>query len=175
LEEELQKICLLEATTKPELKISVDEAAEIMRQIQQELIPTVGDEELLEILRQEELNELINQEAILNNSSINVVCPLCLKSNLEQSTPTLICCKNKAVCSFHVDQTQINLDFAGLSVRLDKALAAHGCNQVPCFQFKGGILPGSQDADMLMNLTGSVRASFLLMSCENCQFMEFIF
>lgn len=176
LEEELQKICLLEATTKPELKISVDEAAEIMRQIQLELIPAqISDEELIEILRLEEQNDMMNQEAILNNSSIYVVCPLCQKSSLEQSTPSLITCKNTAACNFKIDQTQVKCDLNELSVRLQKALASHNCSQVPYFQSRSDIVPGSQDANMLMGLTGSFRSSFLLMSCDTCNLMEFIF
>lgn len=84
LEEELQKICLLEATTQPELKITVDEANDIYKQIQLELIPqSLGeytDDELLEILSKEELDEKISQEAISNNINSYVVCPLCQKN-----------------------------------------------------------------------------------------------
>lgn len=147
-----------------------------MRQIQLELIPTqVSDEELLEILRLEEVNDMMNQEAILSNSSIHVVCPVCQKSSLEQSAHSLITCKNKMACNFKIDQTQVECNLKELSVRLQKALASHTCSQVPCFQSKSDIVPGSQDANMLMGLTGSARSSFLLMSCDNCNFMEFIF
>lgn len=174
LEEELEKICLLEATTKPELKISVDEAIDIYRQIQKELIPTsfaeYNDDELSEILMREEMQEFSHREAISNNSETKVICPLCQKTNLITNGP-MIQCKNS--CDFKVDSATMNLN--DLSERLSAAISHHDCNNLPIFQYKSNIQSGSQDAALLKQLYGSTNSSFLLMSCENCNFMEFIF
>lgn len=176
LEEELEKICLLEASTKPELKISIDEAIDIYKQIQKELIPTsfagYNDEELIEILKQEEMQELGNQEAISNNSGTNVICPLCQKTNLI-TNGSFIQCKDS--CDFRIDMTSMNISLSGLSERLSAAISHHDCNNRPVFQYKTNIQPGSQDAAFLKQLSGSTNSSFLLMSCDNCNFMEFIF
>ncbi len=178
LEQELQKICLLEATTQPELKINPDEAAEIYKQIQMELIPTsygeFSEEQLLEILQQEEINEMRNQEAVNSNLSTVVVCPVCQKSNLVQEQ-NLICCLNPAGCSFRFDVMKMNLQLCELERRLKSAISKHECAYVPSFEFKTGIQPNTKEAEVLAQLSGSKQSCFLLMSCDKCQDMQFIF
>ncbi len=178
LELELQKICLLEATTQPELKINPDEAAEIYRQIQLELIPTsygeFTEEQLLEILQQEEMNEMLNQDAVKSNMNTVVVCPLCQKSNLVQEM-NMIQCLNRGGCDFRFNVMEVNLQLSELKERLYSAITKHECANVPSFEFKAGIQPNTSDAEVLAQLSGSNKSCFLLMSCDQCQDMQFIF
>lgn len=175
LEAELEKICLFEANTQPELKISPDEAMEILKQIQNELIPSgeFSDEQLSEILYQEELKEIINNETIQNNSEIYVVCPLCQKNNLIMNGEDVVC-RNSVNCTFKMEKS-LNLSLNGLSDRLETATGMHDCNNVPSFQFKNDVMENSEEAKVLKQMSGSTHSSFLLMSCEKCNFMEFIF
>lgn len=164
LEEELKKICLFEATTQPELKITSDQAMEIYKQIQLELVPTslseFSDDQIAEIFAIEERNEKINQKDIIDqmNNDITVICPLCQKSNLIQEDSNIIC-TNAPMCNLRIDDSKLNL--IGLSKRLGFALNQHDCSEVPIFQFNN-------------MCTKSVKESHLIMTCNKCNLMEFI-
>ncbi len=170
----MQKICLLEANTEPELRITTDEALEIYKQIQAELIPTsfsdYTDEQLSEILENEERLEKLNQETILNNFNKSLVCPVCQKSNIYEENNMLIC-NNISGCKLKIDTLRCLVNLNELDRRLEIALAQHDCSEVPFFQFKAR----DEDPVLFEQLIANKDAScFLLMSCEKCNFLEFI-
>jgi hypothetical protein len=177
LEEELEKICLLEATTQPELKISTDEALAIYKQIQNELIPQeyaeYTDEQLSEIFESGELIEKLNQEDIFYNlnKNITVICPLCQKSNLVEDKSSIIC-QNVHSCNFKIDIRKTNVDLFELARRLDYSIAHHECDGVPHFQFKTS--DNSNDSILFDQLSASKATCFLLMTCDKCSLMEFV-
>lgn len=180
LEQELEKICRLEAVTRPDLKITADEASELIRQIQLEMIPVeyggLSDEQLSEIFDAEEADEIMQREAIRQNDEggVNVVCPVCQKASLIQREG-VIGCPAQNGCLFKVEKSQLDLTLGELAKLLDKAMSCHECTNVPSFEFKAGIVANSAEAMLLKQMTGSSRNCFLLMSCDKCQHMQYIF
>ena len=149
LEEELQKIMLLEAKTSSSL-LSIDEASDIYKQIQQELISELNDQQIEEILRNEDFEQEMVLQNAANNKFHNVCCPVCFKANLKQEFNQVFCPN----CNFGYDVQKVKIDLNQLASRLDEAMRNHLCNDVPLFMF---------------------RNSELLMLCEKCDFMLSIF
>lgn len=179
LEEELEKICLLEAESN---SISVDEALKIYKQIQEEIIPNDLDEaQLEELLKSQEREEMLNQDSIchaLSDEYSRIFCPICQKEFLTQEN-SIIYCKNllKNNCNFKINANETNLDLPKLADRLNKALLNHNCSEVPSFQFKTKDQMSQNDL-ILINLLSSFpspnSSCFLIMSCENCSLMQSI-
>ncbi|CAF0703806.1 unnamed protein product [Brachionus calyciflorus] len=173
LEEELEKICLLEAKSEA---ITVDEALEIYKQIQNELIPQDFDEaQLNDLLKQQEMEEMLNQESItyaLSDKNSHVFCPVCQKEFLTQEN-SFVYCKNvlKNRCNFKISCQETNLDLDKLAERLELALRNHNCNEVPIFQFKTKDQMSRSDLIFVSQLYGSqpVASCFLLICSENLQ------
>lgn len=150
LQEELKKICILEAKTNKSL-ISSDEADEIYSQIQQELLT----ERLIEEYAQMEAME---EEMALNQKSHRsvVVCPVCVKSNLVEDRSS-IWCENVSVgaCEFKINGHPNGLDLAQLAARLEAACHEHPCLNTPVFMYESS-------------------PCCLLMACEQCNFTKSI-
>ena len=154
LEEELAKICVLEAKTNKTLVVSVDEADEIYKQIQLELM---NDQDVVEeMLRMEQLEV----EASL---AATVTCPLCFRTNLMQENGHIYC-PNVAVrrCEFQVDMRSCGFDLAQLKNRLENRVAQHACSNTPVFMFE------SENG-------GQASPCCLIMMCESCGFMQSVF
>jgi hypothetical protein len=156
LEEELQKICLLEANTNKAL-ITVDEAFDIYRQIQAELIPSqFDDQQIEEIIHRQDIEEETAINAIKTKS---IVCPICMKSNLVQDG-SFIYCKSllSNSCSFKLDTSIVKINIQELGTRLENAVRQHTCNDVPLFMFTNA----------------EPNSCYLIMMCESCQYMHSI-
>lgn len=173
----MEKICLLEAENN---SISVDEALEIYRQIQEEIIPNDLDEaQLNELLNNQEREELMNQDSIyhaLSDEYSRIFCPVCQKEFLTQEN-SVIFCKNlqKNCCNFKVNCHETNLDLVKLAQRLNNALINHSCSEVPSFQFKTKDQMSHNDLILINQLNSCpVTSCFLIMSCENCSLMQSI-
>lgn len=164
LEEELNKICLLEAKSE---SLPLDAALEIYQQIQHELIPLeYTDNQLSEYYEYDQLNEMINNEAIYNQLHAVVVCPICQKANLKKENNLIKCTS----CSFQIT-TQFEL--SDLSMRLEHAIKQHPCNDIPVFEYKNYV--DKNDAVLMSQLgLSSNQSSFLIMSCDKCSFTQFI-
>ncbi len=182
LQEELQKICLLEATLNPNL-ITIDEAEDIYRQIQIEILPQYDIEasQLDDYLRQLEIEEKLFEDSILtsNNNFKQIICPVCQKSNLIQTQSWLKCQKD---CGFRVDSIKTGIDVNQLEQRLEIAMNKHeNCNEIPQFQFKTFESVGSNantinnEQILFSQLSTLPQASCLLiMTCEKCQLMHMV-
>ncbi len=120
MEDELNKICLLEANVE---SLPLEAALEMYQIMQSELIPNeYSDEQLQEYYEYEKMNENMNNEIIQVTA---VVCPICQKSNLNQTNNQIIKC-NK--CLFAM---KTSLSLGELSFKLNNALYQHTCsNQV---------------------------------------------
>lgn len=154
LEEELEKICLLEAQTN---SITIDEAIEMYKEIQGELLPTYDDKQLEEIIQSQQYEESI-LNAVLNNN-LYVICPICQRANLSE-THEQIYCRNSSQCHFKIEKSKANnIDLSTLQTRLETCVKQHECSEPPRFQFK---------------TSESVTSCFLLMSCDKCEFMSFL-
>ena len=157
----MEKICLLEAKTNPDL-ITIDEAIVIYKQIQAELIPNSNQDE-------EIIKELLESE----NIKTSVVCPICQKANIVQEG-SIIYCKNTTGCILRINVSDSNLSLNDLVARLEQAVKQHPCNEVPYFKFKDS-LDRSDLALLSLIKPNSINSSYLLiMSCEHCQFMQSI-
>ncbi|RMZ95081.1 calpain-3 isoform X2 [Brachionus plicatilis] len=175
LEEELEKICLLEAESNA---ISVDEALEIYKQIQEEIIPNDLDEaQLDELLKSQEREELMNQDSIyhaLSDEFSRIFCPICQKEFLVQEN-SVIYCKNflKKNCNFRINCYEARIDLPKLAERLNTALVNHNCSEVPSFQFKTKDQMSQSDLILINQLSSfPTHSCFLVMSCENCSLMQ---
>ena len=120
MQEELEKICLLEAKTNPNL-ITSDEAYEIYQQIQKELLPQYDTNQLDDYLKMLEIEEKLFEDSInnINNNFLSVICPICFKSNLVQQN-SIINCENS--CNFKLDVVKTGIDMNQLKLRLDNAM-----------------------------------------------------
>ena len=176
----MEKICLLEAQTE---SISIDDAIEMYKQIQEELIPIsfgdLSDEQIEELLKSQEMEDKMNQENILYvsmNKISQVFCPICQKEFLKQEYPTIYCqnvVNNN--CNFKIDCQETNLDLEKLAVRLEDAMRQHQCNEIPYFQFKTKNSMDKNDLILFNQFSSSPNNScFLLMSCDNCCFLQSI-
>lgn len=177
LEEELEKICLLEAENN---SISVDEALEIYKQIQEEIIPNNVDEvQLNELLNNQEREELMNQDSIyhaLSDEYSRIFCPICQKEFLTQEN-SIIFCRNflKNACNFKINCHETNLDLVKLADRLNNVLLNHSCSEIPIFQFKTKDQMSHNDLILISQLNPSpISSCFLIFSCENCSLMQSI-
>jgi hypothetical protein len=174
LQEELEKICLLEAKTNHNL-ITSDEAYEIYQQIQQELLPQYDTNQLDDYLKMLEIEEKLFEDSInnINNNFSSIICPICFKSNLVQQN-LMISCENG--CDFKLDTVKTGIDMNQLKFRLDKAMGLHeNCSEIPQFQFKNAQSMDKNELVVLSQLSTLPSAScFLIMSCDKCQFMEMV-
>ena len=117
LEDELNKICLLEANIE---SLPLDAALEMYQIMQSELIPNqYSDEQLQEYYEYEQANENMYSEVM------TVVCPMCQKSSLIQTNKQIVKCNE---CLFAM---KTNLSLGELALKLNNALDQHACsNQV---------------------------------------------
>jgi hypothetical protein len=142
LDDELEKICLLEAKVSDQL-ISIDEAADIYKQLQYELIQ-----------HQQYDDDVFYQHQEVEMPSINnhVICPLCQKSELSIDNKKFISCPK---CFLWIDADARQMTLSDLNLCLENAVKQHNCPEIPYFKmFK------EQE-----NSNGT-----LLMICENCDF-----
>ncbi len=162
LDEELEKICLLEAKTNNSL-ITIDEAAEIYKQIQSELLPSsyydLDDEQLEEIIKRQDLEQDL-VVAASNEANKIVVCPVCMKSNLTQTDSRIYCPNsvNNNSCSFRLDTSVVKINLSELASRLQNSTSEHSCHNVPEFMFENT----------------SESSYCLIMLCDKCGFMQSI-
>lgn len=158
--------------------ISVDEALEIYKQIQEEIIPNNLDEaQLDELLKSQEREELMNQDSIyhaLSDEFSRIFCPICQKEFLAQEN-SVIYCKNflKKNCNFRINCYEARIDLPKLAERLNTALVNHNCSEVPSFQFKTKDQMSQSDLILINQLSSfPTHSCFLVMSCENCSLMQ---
>ena len=171
LEDELQKICLLEANSSRNV-ISVDEALDIYSQIQSELIP-ISLTDINENQIEEYLKNLEEDEQSVREESSNVCCPVCQRSNLVERN-SMITCSSHA-CTFKIDMQKSGLTLSRLHARLEHVMGQHACTELPCFQFKSAEMFNKSDLIMLGQFNAASSASFFLMiSCEHCNFLDLI-
>lgn len=114
------------------------------------------------------MNELMNNELIESQQTVVVICPMCQKSNLKHEQNMIRCMNN--YCQF---RTITNLNLIDLNNRLNNALQQHQCNETPTFQFKNCT---DQNDALFLKQFGilSNQSSFLIMSCDHCNFLHFI-
>lgn len=156
---------MLEAKSE---SLPLDAAIEIYQQIQRELIPLeYTEDQLREYYAYDELNELMNNETIYNQLHTVVVCPICQKANLVSEQHTIKCAN--LACKFHI---QTSLSLSDLSMRLEHAIKQHSCNDIPVFEYKN--FSDKNDAFLMHQLGLTNQASFLIMSCDKCNFTQFI-
>jgi hypothetical protein len=172
LEIELQKICLLEANTNPNLVLSVDQANEIYSQIQNELSAQLSDKDDIEIE-----NILKNIENVDQLELDVLCCPVCKKSNVTEKDATIFC-ENSSNCIFKINNSKLTL--SQLKTRIDMSMSQHEestcCDKLPFFQFKNQETIVPSDLVMLQHFTTSAQhvSFFLLVSCESCNFLDII-
>ena len=145
LDEELEKICLLNA--KSNEFIDYEEAMEIYKQIQDELSSSQYYDYDYEI-------EALTQEFTLNSPSC--ICPICQKFLLKSDLNSIYCSN----CDFKINARKSDGDLLSLEClaqMLNEAVKEHGCSEIPAFQLVS-------DDDRL----------FLMMSCDKCNFMKVI-
>ena len=147
LAEELEKICLFQATSN---ELSYDEAMEIYKQIQEEL----GSTQYYDY--EKEIDNICTQ-----SSSFSCICPVCLKFNLNylDNEKSCIYCSN---CNFRINTRKSNHEkltiecFADL---LNNSVKAHKCAEMPVFQ----------------QIIDDDGTQFLILICDACNFMMVIF
>jgi len=128
LNEELEKICLLEADKN---LITIDEAINLYKEVQSEML-------------NQEYEDF--EEAWLLSSQANdsVVCPMCQRTKLnEDNYNRVINCGN---CGFKISTAQKKLTLAELAFKLQNAVAQHECAEVPYFQY----CAESNEVDLIM-------------------------
>ena len=141
--------------------ISIDEAVDIYKQIQNELIPSqfssLDDHQIEEIIRaQEQEEELVLNASTLANKTI--VCPICIKANLVQEK-NFIYCQNFQInsCNFILDCSKINrMSLDELGRRLNESIKQHSCNETPIFMFN--------NSDM--------KSFDLMLICDSCGHLQ---
>lgn len=156
LEDELKKICLLEAKDI----MTEDEAIEMYCQMKNELFESVADIE--SVIEEQAMAERWEQETLAKTKE--VICPVCQKENLEESGKSMIVCKNHnhGMCQFKFNAASSGVrDLDDVAERLQAALQKHPCSEVPKFLFRF-----LDEAD---------HSSSLLFYCESCGFMQKIF
>ncbi len=163
LDEELEKICLLEAKTNHSL-ITIDEAAEIYKQIQSEVLPSslydLDDAQLEDIIKRQDLEQELAVSASTKTAAEVVVCPVCMKANLTEGNFYIFCPNsiNNISCSFRLNTSVVKFGLSGLTVRLQRAMGDHSCHHVPEFMFEN-----------------AAESSYcLIMLCDKCGFMHSI-
>ena len=158
IEEELEKICLLEAKTRPDL-LSIEEAAELREQIEREILLSIiqdEEDELNQRLIKEYEAEQTQLEKSFEADQANVLCPICQRANLIENALQIVCENKRAgQCAFGVDKTRTCDSIADLARRLESAMSDHACMEVPSFHFDGAVS--------------------LKMLCGQCQFVKAIF
>jgi hypothetical protein len=147
LAEELEKICLFQATSNE--FISYDDAMEIYKQIQEELSTTEYYDYEKEV-----------ENMCRKNSDFSCICPICLKFDLKylDNNNSCIFCSN---CNFRINTTKSNNEkltiecFADL---LNNSVKIHNCVGVPVFQ----------------QITDDDGSKFLILICDACNYMKII-
>ena len=172
MDEELQKICLLEAKTSHDL-ITIDEAIDIYKQIQIELISNsfkdINDNQLEEILVNIDREEEFIKNVTSNSSDI--ICPVCQRSNLVELDSMIACKNNSKGCSFRIDTSTTKETLKEFAARLDSAIRQHQqeqCSEVPVFLFKTADRLNKNEAFLINELSCPSASCFLMMSCEKC-------
>jgi hypothetical protein len=172
LGEELEKICLLEAKANYET-ITIDEAIEIYKQIQSELLELDYDEKLAkEFLASDAPDETEF------TSTDQVICPICQKASLFENPSQSIECESN-LCNFKLDcsQTTTKMSLQYLNSKLNTVVQMHCCNEVPKFEFKPIESCSPSELILLKEFSSSATLfnAFLLMHCDKCGFMQFVF
>jgi hypothetical protein len=158
LEEELQKICLLEARTNASL-MNVDEAPEIYKQIQLELLQDLEDTQLEAILNMQDFEREMATSSSAATTTTQLVCPVCMKGSLQESSSQIFCSRaSLGSCGFRVSTAVVRMNLGELAGRLQTAVAEHSCDSVPQFIFENS----------------SAESLNLIIMCEKCRFMRSI-
>lgn len=166
LDEELEKICLTEASASS--LISYDEAIEIYKQIQIEMASNLNNNN--SIGNQPDYADYVDTtDDMIDFNNSCVICPLCQKCELNYTDSKFdhIYCKK---CSFKINTNRNKspsynnkLTLETLSTLLNTAVSEHNCTEKPNFEL---IIDDESD--------NPECTSVLLMNCNNCKFMKFI-
>ena len=158
IEQELEKICLLEAKTSPDL-LSIEEAAELYEQIEREILLSImqdEEDELNQRLLKEYEADQFQLEKSFEDEQACILCPICQRANLREDNGKIFCSNNQAgQCTFGVDKSATSVSILELGKRLEMAMGDHGCMEVPRFQLD--------------------NSASLRMLCDKCQFAKVIF
>lgn len=161
IEQELEKICLLEAKTSPDL-LSIEEAAELYEQIEREILLSImqdEEDELNQRLLKEYEAEQSHLEKSFEDERASILCPICQRANLREDADRIVC-QNSAAgqCTFAVLKKTAagGVCIIELERRLESAMSDHACMEVPRFRLDDS--PVS-----------------LKMLCDKCQFAKVIF